>query len=80
MGASDDRGGPPRLAVNFRQLEYLVALSTERQFARAAAACFVSQPALSGGLTTLEHEFDVSLVNRGHAFEGFTPEGERLVL
>ncbi|MEU9923884.1 LysR family transcriptional regulator [Streptomyces griseoluteus] len=33
--------------VLFRQLEYLVALSRERHFARAAQACSVSQPALS---------------------------------
>jgi DNA-binding transcriptional LysR family regulator len=66
--------------VLFRQLEYFVALARERHFARAAAACFVSQPALSDAIRKLEHELDVPLVVRGHAFEGLTPEGERLVL
>ncbi|WP_342800731.1 LysR family transcriptional regulator [Nocardia sp. No.11] len=64
----------------FRQLEYFVALARERHFARAAAACYVSQPALSEALRKLEHELGVPLVRRGRTFEGLTPEGERLVL
>lgn len=64
----------------FRQLEYFVVLAREKHFARAAAACFVSQPALSEAIRKLEQELNVPLVNRGHAFEGLTPEGERLVL
>jgi DNA-binding transcriptional LysR family regulator len=64
----------------FRQLEYFVALARERHFARAAAACYVSQPALSEAIRKLEHELKVPLVNRGHAFQSLTPEGERLVV
>lgn len=64
----------------FRQLEYFVALARERHFARAAAACYVSQPALSEAIRKLEHELNMPLIRRGHAFEGLTPEGERLVL
>ncbi|MFG2916182.1 LysR family transcriptional regulator [Kitasatospora sp. NPDC048298] len=64
----------------FRQLEYLVALSRERHFARAAQACHVSQPALSEALRKLEDELGVLLVRRGRAYEGLTPEGERIVL
>ncbi|MFI2606514.1 LysR family transcriptional regulator [Kitasatospora sp. NPDC018619] len=63
-----------------RQLEYLVALARERHFARAAEACRVSQPALSEGLRKLEDELGVLLVRRGRAYEGLTPEGERIVL
>jgi DNA-binding transcriptional LysR family regulator len=63
----------------FRQLEYFVALARERHFARAATACYVSQPALSEAISKLEHELKVPLVRRGRAFEGLTPEGERLV-
>ncbi|MET4613752.1 DNA-binding transcriptional LysR family regulator [Rhodococcus sp. PvR044] len=65
--------------MQFRQLEYFVALARERHFARAASACFVSQPALSEAIRKLEHELKVPLVRRGRAFEGLTPEGERLV-
>ncbi|MFD7713238.1 LysR family transcriptional regulator [Streptomyces sp. NPDC059785] len=63
-----------------RQLEYLVALARARHFARAAQACFVSQPALSEGIRKLEEELGVPLVLRGRRFDGFTPEGERVVL
>lgn len=66
--------------VLLRQLEYLVALARERHFARAAAACHVSQPSLSAAIRKLERELDVPLVRRGQRFAGLTPEGERVLL
>lgn len=63
-----------------RQLEYLAALDRERHFGRASAACHVSQPALSSALQRLEEELGVPLVRRGRRFEGFTPEGERVLV
>jgi DNA-binding transcriptional LysR family regulator len=66
--------------VLFRQLEYFVAVAQERHFARAAEKCYVSQPALSSAIAKLERELNVTLINRGHSFEGLTPEGERLVV
>lgn len=62
-----------------RQLHYLVALARERHFGRAAEACNVSQPALSGGIRSIENELGVAIVRRGRRFEGFTPEGERVL-
>ena len=64
----------------FRQLEYFVAVAREGHFARAAEACYVSQPALSASIAKLERELGVTLINRGHNFEGLTAEGERLVV
>lgn len=64
----------------FRQLEYFVAVARERHFARAAEKCYVSQPALSAAIAKLERELNVTLINRGHSFEGLTPEGDRLVV
>ena len=64
----------------FRQLEYFVAVAEERHFARAAEKCYVSQPALSAAIAKLERELDVTLINRGHSFQGITAEGERLVV
>ncbi|MFE4664318.1 LysR family transcriptional regulator [Streptomyces sp. NPDC056716] len=64
----------------FRQLEYLVALSRERHFARAAQVCHVSQPALSEAVRKLEDELAVPLVRRGRKYEGLTAEGERIVV
>ena len=63
-----------------RRLEYLSALAKERHFGRAAAACHVSQPALSEAIRRLEAELGVQIVRRGRSFEGFTPEGERAVV
>lgn len=63
-----------------RQLEYLTALARERHFARAAAACHVSQPALSVAIRRLEADLGVQIVQRGRRFGGFTQEGERVVL
>ncbi|WP_425489514.1 LysR family transcriptional regulator [Nonomuraea typhae] len=51
-----------------------------RHFARAAAACHVSQPSLSAAIRKLERELDVPLVRRGQRFAGLTPEGERVLL
>ncbi|HXG77969.1 MAG TPA: LysR family transcriptional regulator [Methyloceanibacter sp.] len=62
-----------------RQMMYLVAVARERHFARAAAACHVSQPTLSAGLRKLEEELGMPLVIRGHRFLGLTPEGERVL-
>lgn len=63
-----------------RQLEYFAALHRERHFGRAAAVCHVSQPALSSAIRGLERELGVPLVRRGRLFEGFTPEGERVLV
>lgn len=65
--------------VQLRQLEYLAALARERHFGRAAAACHASQSTLSAALRTLERQLEVTIVQRGHRFEGFTDEGQRVV-
>jgi DNA-binding transcriptional LysR family regulator len=66
--------------VQLRQLEYLVALDRERHFGGAARACHVSQPALSTAVRALERELGVPLVRRSGRFEGFTEEGERVLV
>src|SRR2546421_12581426 len=60
-----------------RQLEYLVALSQEQHFSRAARHCNVSQPSLSNAIKQLEAEFGTPLVLRHQRFQGFTAEGRR---
>ena len=54
--------GPMNLLVSMR---YLVALDEHKHFARAAQACFVTQPALSNAIRALEEEFGSSIVKRG---------------
>jgi DNA-binding transcriptional LysR family regulator len=48
-----------------RHLEFLTALARERHFARAAAACKVSQSTLSAGIKQMEEGLGVLLVERG---------------
>jgi DNA-binding transcriptional LysR family regulator len=61
------------------KLEYLLALSRERHFGRAAESCGISQPTLSAALKQLEETLGVLLVNRGSRFQDFTPEGQRVL-
>jgi LysR family hydrogen peroxide-inducible transcriptional activator len=51
--------------MTLTQLEYLIAVDTHRHFARAADACFVSQPTLSMQLKKLEEELGIALFDRG---------------
>ena len=62
----------------FRQLRYLTALAEERHFGRAAAACNITQPALSMQIRELEAELDLTLVDRGRSGVTLTPDGEAL--
>ena len=61
------------------KLDFILALARERHFGRAAEACGVTQPTLSAGVKQLEEQMGVLLVNRGSRFQGFTPEGERVL-
>jgi DNA-binding transcriptional LysR family regulator len=61
------------------KLEFLLALAREQHFGRAAEACGVTQPTLSAGVKQIEEAMGVLLVNRGSRFQGFTPEGERVL-
>ncbi|RYX96990.1 MAG: LysR family transcriptional regulator [Comamonadaceae bacterium] len=60
-------------------LRYLAALEEHKHFGRAAQACHITQPALSNALRALEREFGTVIVRRGRNFEGFTPEGLRVL-
>jgi len=61
------------------KLDFILALARERHFGRAAEACGVTQPTLSAGVKQLEEQLGVLLVSRGSRFQGFTPEGERVL-
>ncbi|WP_108818290.1 LysR family transcriptional regulator [Pseudovibrio sp. Alg231-02] len=66
--------------MDIRQLQYLVTLAQERHFTRAAAACNVTQPTLSGRIRQLEIELGVPIIERGKKFHGLTAEGERILV
>ena len=65
--------------MDIRQLSYLVALAREKHFTRAADACGVTQPTLSGRIQQLEQELGIPIVIRGNRYLGLTPEGERVL-
>ncbi|MGH8801770.1 MAG: hydrogen peroxide-inducible genes activator, partial [Casimicrobiaceae bacterium] len=66
-------------AMTLNELRYVVAVAQERSFGRAAARCFVSQPALSVAIQKLEHELGTPLFERGKGEITVTPLGERIV-
>lgn len=72
-------GNAEVFSMFLRQLNYLIALDKHRHFGRAAESCHVSQPALSNGIKELERELGITIIRRNRAFEGITPEGERVI-
>ncbi|MDO9411806.1 MAG: LysR family transcriptional regulator [Pseudolabrys sp.] len=67
--------------MNLRHLHYFVALAREKNHARAAEACNVTQPTLSEAVRQLEKELAVPLIDRnGPRFQGLTSEGERVLI
>ncbi len=65
--------------MTLNELRYIVAVARERSFGRAAAKCFVSQPALSVAIQKLEDELGAPLFERGKSEITVTPVGERIV-
>ncbi|EKO3951566.1 DNA-binding transcriptional regulator OxyR [Vibrio fluvialis] len=65
--------------MNIRDFEYLVALAEHKHFRKAAEACFVSQPTLSGQIRKLEDELGTVLLERSSRRVLFTDAGLQLV-
>lgn len=64
--------------ITLRQLRFLVALTDERHFSRAAETCNVTQPTLSSGLKELEDLLGVQLAERTRRSVLITPVGEEI--
>ncbi len=67
------------MAINLRDLEYLVAVEEERHFHRAAERCFISQPTLSGQLKKLEERLGIQLIERSTRQVVMTDAGKAVV-
>jgi LysR family hydrogen peroxide-inducible transcriptional activator len=65
--------------VTLNELRYIVAVGQERSFGRAAARCFVSQPALSVAIQKLEEELGTPIFERGKSEVSMTTAGVRIV-
>jgi LysR family hydrogen peroxide-inducible transcriptional activator len=64
--------------VSLRQLRYLAAIAQHEHFGRAAAACSVTQPALSMQIKELERELKVVLIERRRQGMQLTEEGREI--
>ena len=62
----------------FRQLTYLVSISKNLHFGKAAKECFVSQSTLSSGIQELEKLLNIKLVERTKRTVFLTPLGKEI--
>lgn len=65
--------------MNLRDLDYICAVAEHKHFGRAAEACFVSQPTLSGQIKKLELQLGVTLFERSHKAIRVTDVGEDII-
>ena len=64
--------------MNFKQLEYFVAIAEEGSISRAAKKLFMTQPPLSNSMRELEQELNCVLFERGPRNIRLTDEGRLL--
>ncbi len=65
--------------IKLRDLQYLDAVVEHQHFGRAAEACFVSQPTLSGQIMKLEEQLGLTLFERHRKKVMLTPAGAALI-
>lgn len=65
--------------MNYRQLQYAVALSQVRNFSQVAEQLNISQPALSKQILALEQDLGVRLFDRSTTPLSLTPAGEHFL-
>lgn len=65
--------------MTLQQLKYIIAVDRHRSFSKAAEACEVTQPTLSGMLVKLEEELDVRIFDRTNKHVTPTAIGEKII-
>ena len=64
--------------MDIKQLKYLIALDQTRHFGGRGGLPYHPTDAFNAH-SQLEDELNLTLIQRGQRFEGFTPEGERIL-
>ena len=65
--------------MEIRQIRYFLAVQETGSFTKASEKMFVTQPALSAAVKTLEQELGVELLRRSHKQVTLTPAGRRFL-
>ena len=65
--------------MNFRQIEYILAVARFKSFGKAAEHCFVTQSTLSTMVNRLEQELDIQIFDRKTKPVSITFEGQQLL-
>ena len=66
------------MTPSIKNLQYLVALKKTNHFSNAAKECFVSASTFSAGISKLENDLQVNLVERDNKNVRFTSAGNRI--
>jgi len=67
------------MTPTLKNLKYLIALKKTNHFSKAASECFVSPSTFSAGISKLEQDLQIQLVERDNKHVLFTPTGNRIV-
>ena len=67
------------MTPTLKNLQYLIALKKTNHFSKAASECFVGPSTFSAGISKLEQDLEVLLVERDNKNVAFTPIGKRIV-
>jgi len=65
--------------MNFRQLEYILAVNDQSHFGKAAEQCFVSQATLSEMIRKLEEELGIVIFDRSRSPVILTSQGKDVI-
>jgi LysR family hydrogen peroxide-inducible transcriptional activator len=65
--------------MNFQQLEYIIAVDTERHFVKAADKCYITQATLSMMIKKLEDELDAKIFDRSRQPVVPTEIGKKII-
>lgn len=66
--------------MEFDELKCLLSLAQKQDWADAATACGLPQSALMSTIRSLETQYECSIVKPAYPFQGFTAEGERVLM